>query len=254
MFRKSEAFDFELNKKINSLNCCEHFHRSFEYIGQVHGSATVTVDGKTFELDAGEAVLIFPFQTHSYFGVECQCESFRFSSELVDDYFKSYNGNFPRDNLFSFKLPSDFPTDNVYMKRSLAYLLCGEFEKQNPYRDVTSEEPNVLVSLLLYVEKNYCGKCSLKDAALELGWEYSYLSKVFKEKTEISFNKYVNSLRIKKSKMLIDTSDRSFSEIMLECGFTSLRSFERNFKAITSLSPSEYREKASYDAEDFADL
>ncbi|MBR2951820.1 MAG: AraC family ligand binding domain-containing protein, partial [Clostridia bacterium] len=49
-----------------SLDFPLHIHRSFEFFSQLQGKTLVVIDGKEYELKEGEAVLIFPLQTHSY--------------------------------------------------------------------------------------------------------------------------------------------------------------------------------------------
>ena len=76
---------------------------------------------------------------------------------------------------------------------------------------------------------------------MKFGYDYSYISKQFKQKIGISFNKYVNLLRIQKCQKLIRETQMTFSEIMVKCGFSSLRSFDRSFKILTGQSPTEYK-------------
>ena len=55
------------------------------------------------------------------------------------------------------------------------------------------------------------------------------------------FNKYVNLLRINKSKKMLETTAKSVTEIALECGYSSLRSFNRTFLAQEKITPTEYK-------------
>ena len=56
------------------------------------------------------------------------------------------------------------------------------------------------------------------------------------------FNSYINSLRIGRAQQKItQEADKKILAIALECGFTSLSTFNQAFKKNTGLNPSEYR-------------
>lgn len=230
-----------------------HTHRSFEYYGQLEGTSVAIVDGTEYKLKKGDAILIFPFQKHSYCGDdESRHEFLIFSPDMVSDFFKTYENLVPENNLFRFSLPREMDSSNVFLARSLVYAICGNFEKQNNgYKKTPRVSGDILVNMLVYAEEHYCSQCLIGDVAAELGYDYSYISKQFKQKVGISFNKYVNLLRVRKACYLIKNSNLTISEAMLQCGFTSVRSFNRNFVFFLGQTPSQYRKnyKVSVDKE-----
>ena len=74
-------------------------------------------------------------------------------------------------------------------------------------------EDQILVQLLLFSDKNFRNRCLLRDAAATIGYDYAYISKLFKRKVGISFRQYVNNLRIIESKPLLTAGDKSIEEI-----------------------------------------
>ena len=58
------------------------------------------------------------------------------------------------------------------------------------------------------------------------------------------FTAYANRHRISKACYLLRTTDKTILECACDCGYTSLRSFNRNFKEHVGLSPKEYRDSA----------
>ena len=141
-------------------------------------------------------------------------------------------------------LPQSLPTDTVFHKKALAYWICGEFEKGRAYRpDEEKSEDRLLVSLLHFADKNFNNRCLLRDAAAEIACDYAYVSKFFKRKTGISFRQYVNNLRIIHAKQLLRSTAKGIEEISEQSGFCSLRAFDREFRAQTQMTPSEYRTK-----------
>jgi YesN/AraC family two-component response regulator len=76
-----------------------------------------------------------------------------------------------------------------------------------------------------------------------MGYDYAYVSKLFKKKVQIGFNGYVNILRINEGKRLLKNTTKSITEIAGEVGFSCVRSFNRSFFSVTGKSPSDYRKK-----------
>ena len=59
-----------------------------------------------------------------------------------------------------------------------------------------------------------------------------------------SFNQYVNTFRTEHAKRIIrQFPDRKLSDIFLEAGFANETSFFRTFKALTGMTPKEWKDK-----------
>lgn len=63
----------------------------------------------------------------------------------------------------------------------------------------------------------------------------------FKQRTQKTFSHFLNELRIRHASELLNNPDKTISEISYESGFHNLTNFNKFFKQITGLSPSEYR-------------
>ena len=85
-------------------------------------------------------------------------------------------------------------------------------------------------------------KISLQALAEEFGFNYTYLSYLFKKTLGRSPSEYVTQCRIDQAKRLLSQSEeRSVKEISNAVGYDDPYFFSRVFKAATGLSPSEYR-------------
>lgn len=74
-----------------------------------------------------------------------------------------------------------------------------------------------------------------------LNRDYSLLSKLFSKTEGISIEKYVIHLKTEKAKELIQMNNLSFSEIAYTLGYKSSSHLARQFKSVTGLSMSEYK-------------
>jgi AraC-like DNA-binding protein len=84
---------------------------------------------------------------------------------------------------------------------------------------------------------------TLAQLAKQLGVHPNYLSQVINSYEHKSFYDYINTLRVEefKSQVLLPENSRyTLLSLAFECGFNSKTAFNRNFKKITGLSPSEY--------------
>ncbi len=100
--------------------------------------------------------------------------------------------------------------------------------------------------LTLLMKEKECYKdpeLTLGDLAKMLTIQPGMLSQVINSKEGKNFYDYINTLRAEAFKRLLSQPDsRQYTLLSLafECGFNSKTSFNRNFKKITGMSPSQY--------------
>lgn len=86
-------------------------------------------------------------------------------------------------------------------------------------------------------------KLTLNDIAGELYVSHNYLRYLIKEKTGMSFVKYVTELRLERAALILSTTDMKVQEVALEVGFEDAGYFTRVFTKKYECSPSKYRER-----------
>ncbi|MBS0030929.1 helix-turn-helix domain-containing protein [Chitinophaga sp. 22321] len=89
---------------------------------------------------------------------------------------------------------------------------------------------------------------SLNTVARHTGLPPKTISAVLNQHLGKNFNEYVNGYRVAlfKEKLLQeDAGQLTFAGIAYDCGFSSPATFQRVFKQLTGMSPSEFRKKAS---------
>ena len=130
---------------------------------------------------------------------------------------------------------------SVIEKKGVLYSLCGQFDKNAAYIPRQSDNQKLLHKIFSFVEREFKGDCTLKKLAETTAYEYSYLSRTFRKTVGISFNTYVNHYRLSHACYLMENSDASILQCSLDSGYTSLRSFNRNFKEHFGITPAEFR-------------
>jgi AraC family transcriptional regulator len=83
---------------------------------------------------------------------------------------------------------------------------------------------------------------SLADLSNVTGLSKRHFIRAFAESAGQTPHRYVVSQRIEKAKQLLADSSDSITEIGLAVGFSHAQHFSNKFKALTGLTPSNYRE------------
>ena len=71
----------------------------------------------------------------------------------------------------------------------------------------------------------------------------SYLCRAFKHYTGRTIMDYLNLRRIQSAMIQLRSTQDKIIQIALECGFNDLAYFNRRFRAVTSMTPTEYRSR-----------
>ncbi len=226
-----------------------HLHHSYEFIYILSGEMQITIDETMYNLKKGDSVLIFPHQLHSLTSQNSKHMLCIFSPELVQAFSSKVLNKKPANNAFVINkylvdtLNNLSESSSTFEKKAFLYSICAEFNKNAEYKSRLSYDENLLQKIFDFVEKNYKEDCKLQDLAHDTGYSYSYLSRIFKRVTGISFNNYTNRYRISNACYLLNNSNYSILQCALESGYDSLRSFNRNFKTILRITPAEYQKK-----------
>ena len=234
----------------NDFNFPPHLHQCFEIIIIKSGEMKITVNSNKYILKENDALLIFPNQIHSLESENSEHILCIFSPQMVNSFSSKIADKMPKSNKFtvdSYIINSlkNIDTYSHIEKKGVLYLICGMFDRIAEYKDSERDKENLILKCFAFVEKHFADNCSLSDLSKETGYNYSYLSRFFKKIVGISFNGYVNHYRLSRACYLLDNSPLSILQCTYECGFVSLRSFNRNFKAQFGISPTEYRKNKS---------
>ena len=161
-----------------------HLHNCFEFVVSLSGVARVTIEGREYGIEEGEALLIFPHQLHSFSYSEGRHMICIFSPKLVSAYYDAKLKHRPKQNKF---MPSQqlisaidcYTCDSQRLfEKGILYLLCNEFDKDAKYEE--SINKSLLEKIFLFVNLNFSSSCSLSSIAENIGYNASYVSRYFK--------------------------------------------------------------------------
>lgn len=82
---------------------------------------------------------------------------------------------------------------------------------------------------------------SREEVATALGLSSTYLGKVFRAKTGMTYREFVKRLRISKARKLLLLPGKTVAEVAGELGYSTTAAFSRSFEKFCGASPSAYR-------------
>jgi AraC-like DNA-binding protein len=134
-------------------------------------------------------------------------------------------------------------TENEHIVKSSQYLLLSLLHEIAAHGDrYYSGQDGDLASLMLdMLHNNTYKKINLDDIARKMGFDKSYLIKIFKQKYQITPIKYLLKLKIDAAAYMLENSNLSIKEIAYRLKFYDEYYFSRKFKELKKLSPKEYR-------------
>ncbi|WP_165822617.1 helix-turn-helix domain-containing protein [Paenibacillus montanisoli] len=102
----------------------------------------------------------------------------------------------------------------------------------------------VISDIRTYIEEHYANpELSLDHLSDKFNLQAKNISKLFKEESGGNFVDFLIGLRMDKAKQLLLGTDLSLQEISLQVGYFNYNSFNRAFKNVAGLSPSDYRKQ-----------
>ena len=102
---------------------------------------------------------------------------------------------------------------------------------------------NIIHQATQYIRTHYAEKLTLDSVAGQVYLSRAYFSRIFRQETGVTFNAYLNAVRIEQSKKLLMDQSVRMIDISLMVGFDNQSYFTTVFKKITGMSPLQYREK-----------
>ena len=95
----------------------------------------------------------------------------------------------------------------------------------------------------IYLECNISEDFPVVAAARIAGLNSKYFSTFFHSKVGVRFGEWVHFVRIERAKTILETTNRSITDVAYSVGYRDLRTFERAFKRHNALTAWEYKQR-----------
>ena len=95
--------------------------------------------------------------------------------------------------------------------------------------------------IISFINSNYTRTLKLDEVAEMANMNATAFCRFFKETTGKTFLQYVQDMRVGYACKLLTIGDMDISQIAVECGFDSISHFNRTFKQLMNMTPTQYR-------------
>lgn len=137
--------------------------------------------------------------------------------------------------------PDSEPFCKVLLVELLFYLKECVAEQKSKHENTPTISNKTIDLISSYIAQNYQSSLSLPEIAARFYISPYYLSRLFKKTTNLTLVEYINSVRIRAARNLLETTHLRVSTIAEQTGFKTPAHFSRIFKQGTGLSPQKYR-------------
>lgn len=265
---------FSVNKRRQSAHVMleSHFHSSYEAYYLLSGKRLFFIKDRTIQIQAGDLILLHANLLHKTADAQMpkhekiilnfkeeflpfiERRSFSFLNNFQDDYriihFSAQDKLIIEKFLMEIvKEAQELKDEYVFSIQALLVQLLIFVARNmkehimevpayiNPMHERISE-------IVRYINENYKKDLSLQYVADHFYVSPYYLSRAFKEVTGFGFVEYVNSVRVKEAKKMLEETSLKVYTIAEYVGYGSITHFGRIFKEITGHAPLYYRKRS----------
>ena len=245
-----------VGKYRNSHNM-PHWHRDCELLYVESGSIDVFCRGRNHLLRPGEAMFIQSGEIHY---MKSREETYLLVFIFAEELMRTVAGGI---RLVSPRISDPSPLPAAYARlrdelteRKPFYAAVADAVTQELIAEILRRESTTEVSdpdagtgtlkrLLDDVEGHYADY-TFERAAKFAGFSEAYFSRLFHKQMGMTFSSYLNHVRVRNAvRLLRERPDISMTELSIMTGYTTIRNFNRMFRAITGFAPRELPDTAS---------
>lgn len=242
----------------NSVHVPPHLHEAIEIIYVTDGTVELGVGKELYHMEAGDFAIVFPNVIHHYqvFGVGKNKAVYLFLEPYLSptffDELQKYSPQYPiirkeevhTDIVNSINSLLDLEErKDLLIQAYVQIILAHVFSEMEMIDKDTIGGDDLIYKVVEYVAKNFRTEMSMHKMAFELGVSKFVLSRLFAKTFHCNYNQYVNGMRLDYALTVLENTRDSITNICLEAGFESQRTFNRVFKERYKMTPREYRNR-----------
>ncbi len=270
-FVKSDV-GIPINVFIHSVNKFKmHWHKQLEILLVLQGSINIRIEDNDYLLKENDLILINANEIHNtsktnedniilalqidarhydrYFNGFSNrvfnCKSFMFQ-EVEQERFNTIRHHLAKivwelnkkKQGHSFKIASE-----LFL---LAEHLINNFHNEILVDDkvqAINDDTHRLNSIISYIDSNFDKGITLQNVADNENLNVYYLSHYIKKSFGITFQEYLNMMRLDKAIVLLTRTDKTITDVAFESGFPSTKALNNLFKNEYNCTPSEFRKE-----------
>ncbi|MBQ8003774.1 MAG: helix-turn-helix transcriptional regulator [Oscillospiraceae bacterium] len=260
-----ESSIFDAYKTDGLTTSDTHWHSHFLLNIITSGEGVQEINGKSYPLHRGSAIIISPLDFHRNVVDGEKCVSVlavKFSDKLFYDSLSDVCA------LEDFPIVTTLDEEDLEIAGYMFDLLLKEQKRERllgsdkfaknlieqlvilTLRSCGRKEPEEKISkvrrALVFIHYNFRRNIRAAEVASFVGYSPNYFSSEFKKETGMEFQKYLRELRLDFAMNLLKFSKLSVTEVCFESGFNTLPHFSQTFKKKFGKTPEKIKEEKSW--------
>ena len=115
---------------------------------------------------------------------------------------------------------------------------------KNIIEENNKQEQILLIEVEKYILKNINNNLSLEDIALQVKYDQSYITRIFKQKFGLTPHAFIINKRVENARNeLLNDKNISLAQLSSEVGFYDQSHFTKVFKRVFAITPNNYRKE-----------
>lgn len=236
--------------KYRNLHNISHWHMEHELIACREGSAQVMLDDTMFHITQQQCIFCHSGRVHyisaSPDSVLLVClfdekmyDPITSPFALENPVFEDRYGILPKLSEIRHELQNQPIFFECRTEAMIGEILVDVFRGE-PLRKAQWQFSDVITrykQLLNHIDLEY-EHITYQNAVQFMNMSDAYFSRYFKRQAGMTFSQYLNVVRIEKAVQLLDRAPTmKITDVMLRCGFNTIRSFNRVFREVTGFTP-----------------
>lgn len=261
-------FPFQISEVVlnhkNSRPDTFHWHSYFEITYVQEGQGNYSVNGQEYMMKPGDIIIFNNVEAHGWklMGEDMKLLVMIFSPEFVAEKLSVFDSEYlkpfvERGSNFKNRIGSEEPVSHEIRKGireiyaewqqqkegyplmikanilRILTMLIRTYQDESKSGEMLKEKKSAMKRLeqaISYIDHHYSEKITLDEVAAAAYMSSNYFSSYFRKVTGISFSEYVTRIRISHARELLRDTDKSVTEIAMECGFHNISNFYRLYK------------------------
>lgn len=236
--------------KYRNLHNISHWHMQHELIACREGSAQVMLDDTMFNITQQQCIFCHSGCVH-YISAspdslllvclfnEKMYDPITSPFTLENPVFEDRYGILPKLSEIRHELQNQPIFFECRTEAMIGEILVDVFRGE-PLRKAQWQFSDVITrykQLLNHIDLEY-EHITYRNAVQFMNMSDAYFSRYFKRQAGMTFSQYLNVVRIEKAVQLLDSAPTmKITDVMLRCGFNTIRSFNRVFREVTGFTP-----------------
>ena len=266
---------FKMNLARGEIGAMAHIHNAVEFLYVNHGSFLMYADEKSFIATEGDLVIfrsntihrvyaLDEFESNSYYVIKInprilldlcgEGSGARYTMEFIvtrpdsvchikkEEIIDSPVPHTVMTMISELENPTEY-TNLVYKTGAIQLLVYVLKRRQSNEASYEQDGFNtaMIYKTVTYISSHFHENIDAAFCAREANMSYSHFSRCFKRITGQGFKEYLNGVRIDRARKLLLTTDKTVTEIALECGYNNVSYFIMLYRNQRGITPSEDR-------------